>query len=291
MSAIAALLAGLTREVLGESGRFGADNRLQRLVSALGTRRDEPDVQAFAAFCRMFLRAYENHDYDIDRNGEAWLLERLRPLRPKVVFDVGANVGDWSMRAAVALPEATIHAFEPVPDTHGALARSAASLPGRIIANASGLSDRDGAIALTVMADDSTLSSIVKLHEGEGRQVDCAMRAGDAYMAEQGIDRIDLLKIDVEGAEHLVLAGFARALAEGRIDVIQFEYGQANIVTRFLLRDFHLLLESHGYSVGKLYPARVDFRAYRFEHEDFIGPNFVAVRAGREDVKKLLTGS
>lgn len=290
MSAIAALLAQLAKATLGEGAQLGGGG-LEVLVRRLGDRRDQPDVKLFASFCRLFLRAYENYDYNIDRNGEAWLLERLRPLRPKVVFDVGANVGDWSMRAAVALPEATIHAFEPVPDTHGALARSAASLPGRIIANASGLSDRDGAIALTVMADDSTLSSIVKLHEGEGRQVECVMRAGDAYMAEQGIDRIDLLKIDVEGAEHLVLAGFARALAEGRIDVIQFEYGQANIVTRFLLRDFHLLLESHGYSVGKLYPARVDFRAYRFEHEDFIGPNFVAVRAGREDVKKLLTGS
>ena len=207
------------------------------------------------------------------------------------MFDVGANVGDWSVHAAVALPEATIHAFEPVPDTFSALARSATALPGRIVANPAGLSDRDGTIALNVMADDSTLSSIVALHEGEGRRVDCAMRSGDAYMAEHKIDRIDLLKIDVEGAEHLVLQGFARALAEGRIDVIQFEYGQANIVTRFLLRDFHLLLEGHGYSVGKLYPSRVDFRSYRFEHEDFIGPNFVAVRAAREDVKKLLTGS
>ena len=82
-----------------------------------------------------------------------------------------------------------------------------------------------------------------------------------------------------------------RALAEGRIGVIQFEYGQANIVTRFLLRDFHLLLESHGYSVGKLYPARVDFRSYRFEHEDFIGPNFVAVRAAPDSIKELLTRS
>lgn len=290
MSAIAALLAQLARATLGEGVQLGGGG-LELLVRRLGDRRDQPDVKLFASFCRLFLRAYENYDYNIDRNGEAWLLKRLRPLRPKVVFDVGANVGDWAVHAAVALPEATIHAFEPVPDTYDALARSATSLPGRIIANASGLSDRDGAIALTVMADDSTLSSIVKLHEGQGRQIECAMRAGDAYMAEHGIDRIDLLKIDVEGAEHMVLAGFARALAEGRIDVIQFEYGQANILTRFLLLDFHLLLESYGYSVGKLYPARVDFRSYRFEHEDFIGPNFVAVPAVREDVKKLLTGT
>jgi len=290
MSAIAALLAQLARATLGEGAQLGGGG-LELLVRRLGDRRDQSDVKLFASFCRLFLRAYENYDYNIDRNGEAWLLEQLRPLRPRVVFDVGANVGDWSVHAAVALPEATIHAFEPVPDTYGALARSATSLPGRIIANPFGLSDKDGSLALTVMAEDSTLSSIVTLHEGEARQMDCPVRAGDAYMAEQGIDRIDLLKIDVEGAEPLVLAGFAQALAEGRIDVVQFEYGQANIVTRFLLRDFYAFLERRGYTVGKLYPNRVDFRSYRFEHEDFIGPNFVAVRAAREDVKKLLTGS
>lgn len=289
MSAIAALLAQLARATLGEGAQLGGGG-LELLVRTLGDRRDQPDVKLFASFCRLFLRAYENYDYDIARNGEAWLLERLRPLRPKVVFDVGANVGDWSAYAATAFPDAAIHAFEPVPDTHRALARSAASFAGRLKANAFGLSDRDGSLSLRVMEDDSTLSSVVALHEGQGRNIDCAMRSGDAYMAEQGIDRIDLLKIDVEGAEHLVLQGLAGALAGGRIGVIQFEYGQANIVTRFLLRDFHLLLESHGYSVGKLYPNRVDFRRYRFEHEDFIGPNFVAVPSDAAGVKELLMG-
>ena len=45
-----------------------------------------------------------------------------------------------------------------------------------------------------------------------------------------------------------------------------------------------------GYAVGKLYPTRVDFRAYRFEHEDFVGPNFVAVRQSHERLKNLLAG-
>ena len=288
MSAIAALLAQLARSTLGEGAQLGGGG-LELLVRTLGDRRDQPDVKLFASFCRLFLRAYENYDYDIGRNGEAWLMGRLQSLSPKVVFDVGANVGDWSVHAALTFPQATIHAFEPVPDTHRALARSATMFGGRIKANAFGLADRSVAMPLTVMADDSTLSSIVTLHEGEGRQVECAMCAGDAYLEEQGIERIDFLKIDVEGAEHLVLQGLARALAQGRIGVIQFEYGQANIVTRFLLRDFHLLLEGHGYLVGKLFPNRVDFRPYRFEHEDFIGPNFVAVPAAREDVKKLLT--
>jgi hypothetical protein len=38
----------------------------------------------------------------------------------------------------------------------------------------------------------------------------------------------------------------------------------------------------------KLFPDRVDFRQYRLEHEDFIGPNFVAVRAKRADILDAL---
>jgi hypothetical protein len=48
---------------------------------------------------------------------------------------------------------------------------------------------------------------------------------------------IDLLKLDTEGAEHLVLRGFDGALARGRIAAVQFEYGRVNAVTGFLLRD------------------------------------------------------
>jgi hypothetical protein len=58
--------------------------------------------------------------------------------------------------------------------------------------------------------------------------------------------------------------------------VVQFEYGLKNIVTKFLLRDFYAYFEARGYKVGKLFPTSVRFREYRFEDEDFLGPNYVA---------------
>ncbi len=95
-------------------------------------------------------------------------------------------------------------------------------------------------------------------------------------MAERNIAKIDLLKIDTEGAEHLVLRGFGDNLSPDRIPVIQFEYGLINISAKFLLRDFYAFFEARGYQVGKLMPAGVRFRSYQFEDEDFIGPNYVA---------------
>lgn len=290
MSVIADTLARLARSVLGEQASIANGRDVLRLVETLGAGRDRPDVKAFAEFCRLFLRAYENCDYDLQRNGEAWLLRSLAPFEPRVVFDVGANVGDWSLLAAECLANAGLHAFEIVPDTHAALAERVAPLGPRIAANAFGLADKEGLLDIHVMQDDSKLSSLVELHEGPRSTLACAVHTGDAYMKAAGIDHIDLLKIDVEGGEHLVLMGFAPALTDRRIDVIQFEYGRANIITKFLLRDYHQALEDLGYRVGKLFPDRVDFRQYRLEHEDFIGPNYVAVRADRLDLLQALGG-
>jgi len=290
MSVIADTLARLARAVLGEQASIANGSDVLRLVETLGAGRDRADVKAFAEFCRLFLRAYENCDYDMHRNGEAWLLRALAPFEPRVVFDVGANVGDWSLLAGQHLANAGLHAFEIVPDTHAALAQRVAALHPRIAANAFGLADKEGLIDIHVMADDNKLSSLVELHEGQRSTLACTVHTGDAYMRAAGIEHIDLLKIDVEGGEHLVLMGFAPALTDRRIDVIQFEYGRANIVTKFLLRDYHQALEDLGYKVGKLFPDRVDFRQYRLEHEDFIGPNFVAVRADRLDLLGALGG-
>jgi len=291
MSAIADTLARLARATLGEQASIGNGRDVLRLVETLGAQRDRPDVKAFAEFCRLFLRAYENCDYDMHRNGEAWLLRALAPFDPRVVFDVGANVGDWSVLAATLLPNAALHAFEIVPATHAQLAARVAALGPRIAANAFGLADQEGQLDINVMQDDSTLSSLVALHEGPQSTLACPVHTGDAYMKAAGIGHIDFLKIDVEGAEHLVLMGFAPALTERRIDVVQFEYGRANILTKFLLRDYHQSLEDLGYRVGKLFPDRVDFRQYRLEHEDFIGPNYVAVRADRLDLLAALGNS
>ena len=97
-------------------------------------------------------------------------------------------------------------------------------------------------------------------------------------MKKHGITHVDFLKLDVEGAENRVLQGFANALQDRLIDVIQFEYGRANIISKFLLYDFYVLFQKYGYKVGKIYPNYVDFREYSSDDENFLGPNYLAVR-------------
>lgn len=98
------------------------------------------------------------------------------------------------------------------------------------------------------------------------------------------------MKIDIKGMEDRVLRGFSRLLASGAIKIIQFEYGYANVLTKFLLKDFHEYLKPYDMVIGKIYPTYVDFRDYQLVHENFLGPNFLAVHSTQKDVIKSLGG-
>src|SRR5439155_19181087 len=103
----------------------------------------------------------------------------------------------------------------------------------------------------------------------------------------EGIREVDFLKLDVEGAEHLVLQGLENHLRDRRVRFVQFEYGRVNILTHFLLRDFYQLFAAYGYVVGKIYPDYVDVREYDLSDEDFLGPNYLACRAGDAALGRL----
>jgi FkbM family methyltransferase len=205
-----------------------------------------------------------------------------------VVFDVGANVGDWTAEVLHAASEARVHSFELVPETAMRLSDRFRHNP-RVTVVATGLSDEDATVPVKHYPGHTTVSGITDFpHPYDHEWLDAAVVRGDDYCAVHGIDHIDYLKIDAEGSDHRVLAGFEKMLKAGRIDAIQFEYGQANISARFLLADYHALLGDTGYVVGKLYPDHVEFRGYKLADEDFIGPNIVAVRSDRAELLALL---
>src|SRR5207253_1864475 len=108
------------------------------------------------------------------------------------------------------LPGAHVHAFEIIASTYTALAGRFGG-NARVTTNAFGLSDRDGRLFMFDFKDAHQLASHLPYPHGPYQQVECPVRGGDSYMRENAIERVDLLKIDVEGAEYMVLHGFASA--------------------------------------------------------------------------------
>ncbi len=229
-------------------------------------------------------------DYNLDTNGERTVVQRLAQLGPKTIFDVGANEGDWSLMVAAEMPEAQIHAFEIIGETFLTLNQKVAGRE-KIVANNFGLFEHSGELRMHIFDISNKVASHMPYPHGPGREIICQVRTGDQYMHEKRIEKIDFLKMDVEGAEPNILKGFSAAIEKENIDVIQFEYGRVNIMTHFLLYDFYKFLEENGYIVGKIYPDFVDFRAYDLNDEDFLGPNYLACRRARSDILDLLGGN
>jgi FkbM family methyltransferase len=264
---------------------FGALTHVGRFVSR--HRRDR-SIRSLAALCERYLSWYENANYDLHTNGESFVLDILGNARPRVIFDVGANIGDWTLEASRRCPGAQIHAFEVAPPTFERLTANVAALTN-VRCCMAGLSDAEGPIRMRYYGTLPSLTTATAYpHSLPYSEIEGTVTTGDAYVASNRIEHIDLLKIDVEGMEQQVLKGFEATLARKAIDLVQFEYGRVSIVNGFLLRDFHEFFRTRGYLVGKIFPTYVEFRDYALADEDFIGPNYLACREGRPDLAKAL---
>ena len=132
-----------------------------------------------------------------------------------VVFDLGANVGMFT--AVAAAKGCRVYAFEPTPDTLTLLERTASPYRGVIICPYA-IADANGKVAFTINADlesnPSTVSNSLRPRDGNGfSAIDVDAVSLDAFVEESGIDRVDFIKADIEGAERLMLAGAKRTLS------------------------------------------------------------------------------
>lgn len=157
-----------------------------------------------------------------------WDVHRLlRGRRMQTVFDVGANVGQTTLAIKARFPHARVHAFEPVGSTFNTLQQKLRGLDG-VTAHRLALSDRPG----TAMMTADTNSPLNRLLYGAPMMAGGALPTEsvatdtiDRFCAARRIERIDLLKVDAEGADLKVLEGGAAMLRDGRVAFVFAEVG------------------------------------------------------------------
>ena len=143
-----------------------------------------------------------------------------------VVFDIGANAGIYSLSALSANRSAQVHAFEPTPelathirDTAALNALSNLHVHEVAIARAAGR-----ACLWRCSGESGTnegMNFITTNRKGSGEEVPTI--SIDRFCAEHAIDRVDLMKIDIQGNEPEALAGAQAMLGEQRIGTIFIE--------------------------------------------------------------------
>lgn len=121
---------------------------------------------------------------------------------------------------------------------------------------------------------------ITEIHKSKAIEHDVKITTIDAFIKENKIDKINLLKIDTEGNELNVLKGAQRTLENNLIDVIHFEFNEMNVISKTFFKDFYNILRDFTFyrmlpdgiiSLGEYNPLLCEIFAYQ---------NIVAIRNG-----------
>ncbi len=134
-------------------------------------------------------------------------------LRDGFTFiDVGANIGAYSLFvAARAGRSARVLAVEPQPDVFARLAYNIAQNPfGTVKAVACALADKPGELTLFIDPANRGESSVRILNSTTASPVKVPATTLLALVESEHYERIDAIKLDVEGAEDLILEPFLR---------------------------------------------------------------------------------
>jgi FkbM family methyltransferase len=236
----------------------------------------------------------------VEESGEEWVLAQV--VRPRigssntpVIFDVGANVGEYTLTVRRHLPSARIFAFEPARSVYEELARRVEQTSGNgfTALHNIGFSDSpksvdlysyaaDGVEATMMASIDLRLpTQVVDVRAIASERIE--VQTIDSFCEKQQIDRIDFLKMDVEGHEMAVLRGAKSMLDANRISMIQFEFGPPNISSQTYFYDFWSLL-SEKFDIYRIVPRGIARIGYYGEHREiFLNINYLAIL--RESLK------
>jgi FkbM family methyltransferase len=156
----------------------------------------------------------------------------VKDQKDAVIFDVGAHRGETALAFREWFPEARIFSFEPFGASYDILSK-VAHADSNIHALRFGLGDKremkkfySNAVAATnsLLPTNPVASKIYEPGIFETREVvQAEFRTADDFAAEYHIGSIDILKLDVQGAEHLVMKGADKLLKSGAIRVISAE--------------------------------------------------------------------
>lgn len=216
---------------------------------------------------------------DIETNGELDFIKKNKK-KFRTIFDVGANVGEWTKLVSDIIPESRIYSFEPSRSTFKILHKQ--NFSDQVSLHNIGLGEKNEIKDLFIHANDSTLNSVFLRGNDSFKQDAQIERANfetfDFFCTKNNINNISFLKIDTEGNELSVLKGAKQCIKEGKINAIQFEYGGTYIRAGTLLKDMFEFFEDKPYDVFKMMRDGLKkCDSYAEDLENFQYANYVAI--------------
>jgi len=146
-------------------------------------------------------------------------VELLKNMESPVVLDIGANIGNHTL--VFSRYADTVYSFEPIPEIFSVLSRNIAQNGiENVHAFNKALSDSCGRQVIYINREGNLGASSLHRKTGDTEEAVIDSVRGDDFLSESGIERVDLIKMDVEGHEFNVLAGLEHAISRCRPLVI-----------------------------------------------------------------------
>jgi len=182
------------------------------------------------------------------------LLELLQPFEIATIYDVGANVGTWSLLAKSIFLDSKIEAFEPLRCHADSFLKEIADVSGvNLHTVALGAHNVDTRMHVTDFSDASSVfplsqRSVAEFGLREKRLEDVRLNRLDDFVRDEELQPADLIKLDVQGYELEVLRRATGTIASAKaipseVSFVELYQGQC------LFHELVEFLASHGFHV------------------------------------------
>lgn len=190
-------------------------------------------------------------------SGENWFQYYLKKKELKLIFDVGANTGQYASLLIKEHPSVKVYSFEPHPVSYGLLQKNVKN--SNVIPINIGLGKEEKLLLLYDYKNDqgsqhASLNQEVftQMYKKDIQTTEVKINTLDNFCRENDISEISFLKIDVEGLEFDVLLGAKEMIENGKVGIIQFEFNSNNVYTKTSMNDFQQFLKN--YTLYRLMP-------------------------------------
>ena len=193
-----------------------------------------------------------------------------KEIEPKVILDIGGNIGITSIFLSTIFPQASIYSFEPLQENFNLLKRNIRNYKNINAFNV-GLASKNGSFKVYLSNNPENYGGASFFPDTDGNDTesfrDCDVRNINEFLHNNSIDSVDLIKIDTEGAEFEILS----CLNENLLKKVSWITGELHGKNDFKLLDY---LNKFGFSISL--KKQIDNRLFMFS-------------AGRENIISKLS--